>query len=75
MDKLRWRRRNGCHYPCWRHVPALASNPTPWCVVPLHDFDGSRRVVARHRGDTFDILHYHRPGGESWNMDISAFVC
>ena len=74
MDELRWRGRNGCHHLGWRHVPALASNPAPWRLVPLHDLDGSRGVVTRYCRDTFDILHYHRPRGKSRNMDISAFV-
>lgn len=75
MDKLRWWGRNGCHYLGWRHVPALAANPSPGRVVPLHALVESRRVVTRHCRDTFDILHYHCPRGESRNMDISALVC
>ena len=75
MEKLCWRGCNGRYYFGWCHVPALASNPTPWRVVPLHGLLGSHWAVTRHFCDTTNILHHHCPRGKSWHMDIPPFIC
>src|SRR6267154_2982846 len=75
MDKLCWWGCNGRYYFGWRHVPALATNPSPGRVVPLPGLFGSHRVVARHLRHTTYILRHHCPSGKSWHMDISSSVC
>jgi hypothetical protein len=75
MDKLCWWSCNGRYYPGWRHVPALATNPSPGRVVPLPGLFGSYRAVARHLRHTTYIIRHHCPSGKSWHMDISSSVC
>lgn len=75
MDKLCWRGCNGRYYFGWRHVPALATNPSPGRVVPLPGLFGSHRAVARHLRHTTYILRHYCPSGKSWHMDISPSVC
>ena len=75
MDKLCWWGCNGRYYSGWRHVPALATNPSPGRVVPLPRLFGSHRAVTRHLRHTTYILRYHCPSGKSWYMDISSSVC
>lgn len=75
MDKLCWWDRNGRYYSGRRHVPAVASHPTPGRMVPLHGLPGSHWVATCHLCDTTDILYYHRPCCKSWHMDISPSIC
>ena len=75
MDKLCWWGCNGRCYSSRRHVPALATNPSPGRVVPLPGFFGSHWTLARHLRHTTYILHYHHPSGKSWYMDISPSIC
>jgi hypothetical protein len=74
VDKLCWWSCNGRYHSSRRHVPALATNPSPGRLVPLPGFFGSHWALALHLRDTTYILHNHHPSGKSWHMDISPFV-
>ena len=75
MDKLCWWCCDGRYYSGRRHVPVMATDPSPGRVVPLPDFFGSHWAFARHLRYTPYILYHHRPSGKSWHMDISPSVC
>ena len=75
MDDVRRGSGHGCHHPCWRHVPIVATHHASRGVVPQRGAARPHRRLLCTGDCEADSLRDHRRRRATRYMDLPETLC